>query len=90
MCPPPVSALILRRENAAKRASIVGLLEKSRLAINSAATNMQIHFGFEMECQCPGPTAMYPALCIHDSRASDVGPNTPERFKVWTDEVAGP
>jgi hypothetical protein len=33
---------------------------------------MQIHVGFEMEYQCPGPTPMILALSIHYSRASDL------------------
>jgi transglutaminase-like putative cysteine protease len=37
-----------------------------------SATTMQIHVGFEMEYQCPGPTPMILALNIHYSRASDL------------------
>ncbi len=33
---------------------------------------MQIHVGFEMEYQCPGPTPMILTLSIHYSRASDL------------------
>ncbi|WP_170164668.1 hypothetical protein [Thiocapsa rosea] len=51
---------------------------------------MQIHFGFEMQCRCIGPTPMLPALRIQDALAFDVTPNTPDRFKVRTDEVVGP
>ncbi|WP_175534620.1 hypothetical protein [Thiocapsa roseopersicina] len=52
---------------------------------------MQLRIGFEWNASVPpGPTPMISALCIQDSRASDFGPNTPEGFQVWTDEVAGP
>ncbi len=68
----------------------MGLVGRSRLAINSPATYMQIRIDVEMECRCSGRTPMTPALCIRGSLASDFGPNTSERFQVRTDEVAGP